>query len=57
MRVAAFGRTEILYNSIDELRKRGHEIVLIITCKASQFRNEIDEDEEDIEDDDTGTLH
>jgi len=35
MRIVALGRTEILYNSILELKKNGHEIVLIITCQES----------------------
>ena len=32
MRVAAIGRTEILYDSILEVKKKGHELALIITC-------------------------
>jgi len=35
MKVAAIGRTEMLYNSILEVKKNGHEIVLIITCHES----------------------
>ena len=35
MRVVAIGRTEILYDSIIEIKKQGHEIVLIITAKEA----------------------
>lgn len=35
MKVAAIGRTEMLYDSILEVKKKGHEIVLIIACKES----------------------
>jgi len=36
MRVAAIGRTEMLYDSILEIQKKGHKIVLIITCEHTQ---------------------
>ena len=32
MKVVAIGRTEILYDSILEVKKSGHELALIITC-------------------------
>ncbi len=35
MRVAAMGRTHWLYDSIQAVRQRGHEIVLIATCPAA----------------------
>lgn len=35
MKVAAIGRTEMLYDSIIEVKKNGHEIVLIVTCQES----------------------
>ncbi len=35
MKVAAIGRTEILYDSIIKLKDAGHEIVMIITCEES----------------------
>lgn len=35
MRIAAFGRTHWLYDSIAALRQAGHEIVLIGTCAAA----------------------
>ena len=35
MKVAAIGRTEMLYDSILEVKRHGHEIVLIITCQES----------------------
>ena len=38
MRIVAIGRTEILYNSILELNKRGHKVVLIITGKSEQYQ-------------------
>ena len=38
MKVAAIGRTEMLYDSILELKRRGHNIVLIITCDSSQLQ-------------------
>jgi len=38
MRVVAIGRTDILYNSILEIAKAGHEIVIIITSQHSQYQ-------------------
>ena len=35
MKVAAIGRSEMLYNSISVVQEHGHEIVAIITCKES----------------------
>lgn len=35
MKVAAFGRTQWLYNSIQALADQGHQIVLIGTCSAA----------------------
>ncbi len=35
MKIAVIGRTSWLYNTIIHLLQKGHEIVLIITCKAS----------------------
>jgi len=35
MKVAAFGRTQWLHNSIRAVRDRGHEVVLIGTCTAA----------------------
>lgn len=35
MKVAAIGRTEMLYDSILEVKKQGHDIVLIITCQEA----------------------
>jgi len=34
MRVAAFGRTEVLYKSILALEDAGHEVVFVATCEA-----------------------
>ena len=40
MRIAAIGRTEILYETIDLLIKQGHEIPLIVTSKeAPEYTN------------------
>jgi len=44
MRIAAIGRSKILWNSIKLLLTEGHEIVLIVTCKAAP---EYDIDEND----------
>lgn len=44
MRVAILGRTKILYDTMEELKKAGHEIVIIGTCKAAP-EYEIDENE------------
>ena len=44
MRIAAIGRSKILWNSIKLLLAKGHEIVLIVTCKAAP---EYDIDEND----------
>ena len=41
MKIAAIGRTELLYNSILELEKSGHRIVLIITSRAEQNQYEM----------------
>ena len=35
MRIAAFGRTQLLYDSIRACSEAGHEVVLIGTCPAS----------------------
>lgn len=35
MKIAVIGRTSWLYNTITRLVQSGHEVVLIITCKAS----------------------
>lgn len=35
MRVAVFGRTKMLYKTIECLQREGHEIVIIGTCKAA----------------------
>ena len=40
MKIAAIGRTDLLYNSILQLEKSGHSIVLIITSKAEQYQYE-----------------
>ena len=37
MKVAAFGRTEHLYNSIRAIAAHGHEVVLIGTCRAEPW--------------------
>ena len=38
MRVVAIGRTDILYNSILEIAKAGHQILSIITSESSQYQ-------------------
>ena len=35
MRVAILGRTQMLYDTMEALKKAGHEIVIIGTCKAA----------------------
>jgi len=45
MRVAAIGRTELLFDSILQLAKRGHRIVLIITSTTSQYQYGKNEDD------------
>lgn len=35
MRIAALGRTSMLWNTIDRLARAGHEIVLIATCRSA----------------------
>ncbi|MGC9114380.1 MAG: methionyl-tRNA formyltransferase, partial [Candidatus Micrarchaeia archaeon] len=35
MKVAALGRSEILYNTILKLKEAGHDVCLIITCKEA----------------------
>ena len=35
MRIAALGRTKMLWNTINRLASSGHEICLIATCKAA----------------------
>lgn len=42
MRVAILGRTKMLYDTMEALKKAGHEIVIIGTCKAAP-EYEIDE--------------
>ena len=42
MRVAILGRTQMLYDTMEALKKAGHEIVIIGTCKAAP-EYEIDE--------------
>ena len=44
MRVAALGRTEILYNSILNLQANGHQIVLIGTWKEAPEYSKTSED-------------
>lgn len=48
MRVAALGRTEALYESILEVRRRGHEIVLIATSPAAPEYTRTDRDFADL---------
>ena len=44
MRIAAIGRTEILYETIERLIKQGHEIPLIVTSKESPEYTKISDD-------------
>lgn len=44
MRIAAIGRTEILYDSILKLKEGGHDIAIIITCKESPGYNTVAND-------------
>ena len=44
MKIAALGRTEYLYKSILELKKRGFEVVLIITCQeAPEYKKGVED--------------
>ena len=44
MRIAALGRTKILWNSIKKLSSEGHELALMATCRAAPEYDVNDED-------------
>lgn len=44
MKVAALGRSEILYRSISKIQEGGHDIVLIITCEEASDYNVVSSD-------------
>jgi len=48
MRIAAFGRTRMLYDTIKLLSQNGHEIVLIGTCKEAPEYDIVSADFEDL---------
>ena len=44
MRVAIIGRTEVLFNTVQLLRKAGHDVVCIITAKAAPEYTKTEQD-------------